>query len=503
MTCTAKTAVPRALAAADPRRWRMLPVILSATFMALFDFFVVNVAAPSLQHDLHAGQAALELVVGGYAFTYAAGLVTGGRLGDLFGYRRLFLLGMACFALASLVCGLAQTPADLVVGRLAQGFTAAAMVPQVLALITARFPAAERPRALSWFGVAIGAGSVAGQVLGGLLLQADVLGLGWRAIFLVNVPVGAIAIGFALRLLPRTRGPVRPRLDTIGALGLSSALALGLAPLVLGRAEGWPAWTWVSMAASVPALAAVLAWERHLARAGGEPLLDLGLFRDRAFTSGLAINVAFMAFFGSFMLGLTLLLQSGLHLTPLQAGLTFGPLGLVFALTSVLGRPLAARYGVGVIALGAAATGLGLAGLLIELWLSGSATRASELIGPMALVGLGNGLALPSLIGAVLSGVRSSRAGAASGVLTTAQQFSSAAGVALLGVVFFAALGPRPDTAGYVAAMARVLVLDLALVATALGLTALLPRPSSSRLPLAARLRPPEELEEERGSPAA
>src|SRR4051812_27617987 len=164
----------------DPQRWRMLPVILSATFMALFDFFVVNVAAPSLRSDLHAGEAALELVVGGYAFSYASGLVTGGRLGDLFGYRRMFLIGVAGFTIASGLCGLAQSPGQLIAARLLQGFTAAAMVPQVLALITSVFPAAERPRAVAWFGVAIGAGSVAGQVLGGLLLDADLFGLGWR-----------------------------------------------------------------------------------------------------------------------------------------------------------------------------------------------------------------------------------------------------------------------------------------------------------------------------------
>src|SRR5579859_6905858 len=172
------------------RRWLMLPVVLLAMFMAGFDIWVVNVAAPSLQRDLHVSDASLQLIVGGYAFMYASGMVTGGRLGDLLGYRRLFMIGVASFALASLLCGLAQSPAELVVARLLQGPTGAAMVPQVLALITATFPARERSRALAWFGVTVGVGFVSGQVLGGGLIEADPFGLGWRAIFLVNVPVG-------------------------------------------------------------------------------------------------------------------------------------------------------------------------------------------------------------------------------------------------------------------------------------------------------------------------
>src|SRR6202046_5787275 len=172
----------------------MLPAVLLATVMAGFDIWVANVWAPSLRRDLHVSDAALQLIVGGYAFMYASGVVTGGRLGDLLGYRRLFMIGVASFAVASLLCGLAQSPAELVIFRLLQGLTGAAMVPQILALITATFPVQERSRALSWFGVTIGLSFVSGQILGGLLLQENVLNLGWRAIFLVNVPVGAATL---------------------------------------------------------------------------------------------------------------------------------------------------------------------------------------------------------------------------------------------------------------------------------------------------------------------
>jgi EmrB/QacA subfamily drug resistance transporter len=458
----------------------MLPVILSATFMALFDFFVVNVAAPSLEHDLHAGQAALELIVGGYAFTYASGMVTGGRLGDLFGYRRLFLAGMAAFTLASLLCGVAQSPGQLIAARLLQGLTGAAMVPQVLALITATFPAEERPRAMSWFGVTAGVGSIAGQVLGGLLLDANVFGLGWRVIFLINVPVGVAALVFAARLLPHHRSSQRPRLDPLGAAGISGSLALVLVPLILGREEGWPLWAFVSMAASVPVLLGTLRWELRLARRGGEPLLDLTLFRNRAFAAGLPVNVAFMAFFASFMFVLTLLLQGGLGLSPLEAGLTFMPLGVLFSVTSILGRSLVARYGLRVMTVGASISALGLVTLIAELQSLGGAITPEWLLIPTSLVGLGNGLVLPTLVGAVLAGIRPSHGGAAAGVLTTTQQFASAAGVAVLGAVFFGGLGARPSRDDFAAATEAVTFLALALVLTAAALTLLLPRAAAA-----------------------
>jgi EmrB/QacA subfamily drug resistance transporter len=461
----------------------MLPVILSATFMALFDFFVVNVAAPSLEHDLNAGQAALELIVGGYAFTYASGMVTGGRLGDLFGYRRLFLAGMASFTLASLLCGLAQSPAELIGARLLQGLTGALMVPQVLALITATFPAEERPRAMSWFGVTAGIGSIAGQVLGGLLLDADVFGLGWRVIFLLNVPVGVVALVFALRLLPHHRAQRRPRLDPLGAIGISASLALVLVPLILGREEGWPMWTWVSMVLALPVLIATLRWELRLARGGGEPLLDLTLFRNRSFAAGLPVNVAFMAFFASFMFVLTLLLQGGLGLSPLEAGLTFMPLGVLFSVTSILGRSLVTRFGLRVMTVGASISAVGLMILIAELQQLGGDITPAWLLIPTSLVGLGNGLVLPTLIGAVLAGVQPAHGGAAAGVLTTVQQFASAAGVAVLGAVFFGGLGTRPSRGDFAAATESVTFLALALVLTAAVLTVLLPKPAPASQP--------------------
>ncbi|MCP2337244.1 MFS transporter [Actinomadura rupiterrae] len=472
-----------------------LPVILSATFMASFDYMVVNVAAPSLQRDLHAGAAALELVIGGYAFTYAAGLVTGGRLGDLFGHRRMFALGMAAFTLASLLCGLSPDAGTLVAARLLQGVTAAAMVPQVLALITASFAADERARAMSWFGVVTGLGAVCGQVLGGVLLQADLLGLGWRTIFLVNVPVGVPAALLATRVLPtpsaqpapQPNAPGRPkpdpsepsqaaparaaaRLDVTGVVGVSGGVALALVPLVLGREEGWPAWAWVSLAASVPVLAATLLWERRTA----QPVVDLTLFRARSFSVGSALNIAFMMSFGSLMLVNTLLLQYGFGLSPVRAGLAFGPLALATMAASLGGRRLVARYGRRALTAGCAITALGVAGIEVVLHAGGG---VAELLAPLALLGLGSGLTLPGVIGAALSGVRPDQAGAASGLLSTFQQFSGAAGVAALGALFFSLAGRH----GLVGAAQYTLLANLALTLATIPLTLLLPRPDAPR----------------------
>src|SRR4051812_11392193 len=239
----------------------MLVALLVAMFMAQFDFFVVNVAAPTIEARLHAGQGALQLIVGGYAFAYAAGMISGGRLGDLFGHRRLFVGGMAGFTLASVLCGIAATPADLIAARLAQGLAAAAMIPQVLAVINTSIAADERPRALGWSGAAAGLGAIARQVSGGLLIRADVAGVGWRAVFLVNLPFGLLAVPLAHRVLPSERSGRRPSLDPLGALGLAAAIALVLVPIAFGRTANWPPWTWLCLAAAPLAAALTLWWQ--------------------------------------------------------------------------------------------------------------------------------------------------------------------------------------------------------------------------------------------------
>src|SRR5437773_6407077 len=277
----------------------------------------------------------------------------------------------------------------------------------------------------------------------------------------------------------RAAGHRRPRLDPAGAVGVSASVALALVPLTLGHDEGWPAWTWVSLAACVPVFVLTLAWERRLARRGGEPLLDLPLFRDRAFSAGTALNFALVFFFGSFMFVLTLLLQAGLGQSPLHAGLEAGPLALAFTTMSILGPRLAARLGPWSITIGAGLDVLGTIGLIVTGLRYGGHLTGWDLAPATAVIGLGQGMALPSLIGAALSHVPPERAGAAAGILTTAQQFGVASGVAVIGAVFYARLGTT--RASSVSAVEVAMPINAVIVLVAAGLTTLLPRRTAGR----------------------
>jgi MFS family permease len=470
-TQASTVAAERGPAAAAPGL--MMAILLSAIFMAQFDFFVVNVAAPALRQDLHAGDGSLELVVGGYAFAYAGGLVTGGRLGDMFGYRRMFIVGMLAFALTSLLCGLALNPVELVIARLMQGLAAAAMLPQVLASVKATFPESYQPKAMAWYGVTAGLGAVGGQVLGGLLVSSDIADLSWRPIFLVNVPIGLVMAFLAAKILPSApTGRQRTSLDPLGATGTALAVALVLVPLSLGRTEGWPPWVWYAMGSAVPVAVLTLWWQRELRRRGGSPTLDMTLFTHRSYGAGLIANVAFMLYFGSYMFTLSLLLQAGLGLSPLAAGLVFTPAALSFSLTAFAGRPLIARYGLRIVVLGGMLTAIGLALLAWRVHAAGLHSGLPAIVAITTAISLGNGIVLPSLIGAALIDIEPFQAGAAAGMLTASQQFASSAGVAVIGTVFFAAVGSQHDSAGYPHGMVWAAVIDAVLAL----LTALLVR---------------------------
>jgi EmrB/QacA subfamily drug resistance transporter len=460
----------------DPKRWIMLAVTLVAMFMAIFDFYVINIATPSLQSQLHAGEATLELIIGGYTFTYASLLVTAGRWGDVFSYRRLFISGMSLFTVASLFCGIAQTGTQLVVMRLIQGVGAALMVPQVVALITVTFPGPERPRALSWFGATIGLAVVTAQILGGLLLTADIADLGWRVIFLINLPVGAVTLVLAARLLPHTRAARKPKQDVLGNIGIAISLGLAILPIVIGRSEGWPVWGWIMLGLSVPCTIATVMYEKSLPARGGEPMLDLSLFKARSYSVGVLTIVGVMTFYSGFIFAMTMFLQFGLGLSALRAGLTFGPMGIGFAVSSLMARPMLMKYGVKVISAGQALLVLSTVVLLIELRIEGADTSAWLMVVPLILGGLGTGLTLPSLTGVVISKVPPHQAGIASGLLTTAQQFANTIGVAIFGVIFFNALGDRATTDQYVHALEVVAEVGIGLSLVTLAGSFLLPR---------------------------
>jgi len=439
--------------------WRVLAVALTASVMASFDLFVVNIAVPDIRGDLHAGDAAVDLVVSGYAFAYAAGLITGGRMGDRFGYRRMFAAGMAGFTVASLLCALAQTDLELVAARIVQGLTAALMVPQVLSLITVTFRGSLRGRATAWYGVAIGLAGVAGQIGGGLLLNWDLAGLGWRLIFLVNVPVGCVAVPVALGTLPAVRGRAA-RLDPVGAVAVTAVMVLILVPLAVGRERGWPLWAWICLAAAVLATPALLAWQAAVGRRGVEPIINTRLFANRSYALLLVACALFQLYFGCFMFTLSLLLQVGLGQSAVAASVVFLGQGVLFTATSLRGGRLAVRHGRRVPVIGAALVVVGLIALAAVL--AADQPGMIELIAPLGVIGAGNGFLLPPVLGAALARIRAEDAGAASGTLNTAQQFANSLGVTVIGTVFFAVAGAGvAHTAG---AMQSVIVIYAVLV---------------------------------------
>lgn len=451
----------------DPRRWVGLVLILTASFLTSFDFFVVNVALAAMRTDLGARPAQIEFVVAGYGLAFAVLLVTGGRLGDLFGRKRLFLVGMAGFTLASALCGLATTANGLIVARVFQGLTAATMNPQVLAIIRVTFPAAERARAIGYFGMTLGAASIAAQVIGGALIEADLWHLGWRPIFLVNVPIGLVAIPASWRVLRESRAAGGHGLDPGGIVIGTAALLLLAYPLVEGREAGWPAWAFAALAASVPALAAFVLYEMHVMHRRRVPLVNLRLFRDRGFSVGLVMAVTFFGGLSAFFMTMTLFLQQGFGLSPMRTGLTFVAFGIGFVAASRLSSVIAGRIGPLIINLGTVLMGAALA-LLVGMARvdAGAAMNPGLLAAAMLVYGCGQGLVLPSLIAIVVGSSRipAADAGSASGVFAMVQQVSLALGVAVIGGVFFSALGTG-SPAGYDAALAAALSCNIGLLA--------------------------------------
>jgi EmrB/QacA subfamily drug resistance transporter len=422
--------------------------------MVVLDFFIVNVALPSMQRDLHASSGSIEWVVAGYSLTSAVFLIAGARLGDKLGRRRVFALGLALFTLASAGCGVAGSPEMLVLARLVQGIGAALVMPNVLSIIGVTYGGPRLARALGVYGLVMGVAAASGQLIGGVLVQADVLGLGWRSCFLINVPIGLAALALAPRVVPESRGERGSRLDVGGTVLLTAAVTAIVLPLVEGRQHGWPLWTWVSMASAPVILLVFAVHQRRLARHGGEPVMAPALFRNRSFSAGLITQLVFWAGQASFFLVLALYLQEGRGLSALDSGLVFTILAISYVVASAQAPALVARHG----RLLAAVAHIGDGGSIVYL------------IPGLLTIGAGMGLLIVPLTTTILSSVEPQYAGAASGAMTTMQNVGAALGVAVTGVIFFGAVH-----GGYAHALELSLAQLAGLLVAVAALTRLLP----------------------------
>ncbi|WP_432015690.1 MFS transporter [Streptomyces cucumeris] len=460
-------AVPTARRA--PRPGWLLAIVLTGQLMAVLDVFIVNVAAPTVRTDLHASDAGLQLVIAGYTIAYAVLLITGARLGALFGHRRMFLSGLAGFTAASLACGLAEGTGQLIAFRFIQGAASAMMLPQVLTLIQRTYTGGSRARALGAYSAVLASGAAAGLVVGGVLVEADLMGTGWRPVFLVNVPIGLLLLVLGPRLMgppEEARGPaggLRGGLDLPGLVLLAAAVLLFTVPMVLGPERDWPLWGWVMLGLSVVLTALFAGYEARLARRGGRPLIAPRVLR----APGMAVAVVRiglgMAANGGFLFATTLHVQGGLGYSAMRAGLTFVPSAAAFGTLALNWQKLPARWQPALVPGGFALAAVSFTGLGLVLRDGGDGGFWLYLV--LAGTGAGLSLAYGPVLTRTLATVRQQDAADASGVLVTAAQLGLLSGVAVFGTVFLTAVeGSAP---GAHASADALWVTCVALAATA------------------------------------
>lgn len=457
-------------------RWWALAVTVLAVLVDMIDTQIVTVAVPTIERDLQVSDAALQWITAGYALGFALMLITGGRLGDHYGRKRLFLVGMTGFTISSLVAGLAPNGGVLIAARIAQGVSSGLMVPQVLSFIQSEFDEQERPKAMTYYSAAFPLGGMAGPLLGGLLIQANLFDTGWRAVFLVNLPIGVLAIIGALLTMPTRAQQGGARVDRSGLVLLTIALFALFYPLVQGRELGWPLWSIALMVAFIP-LIAIFAWQqRATARRGGEPLIPPGILRIRSLVTALAVIFPINTAVGVFFI-LTLHLQLGLGYSAMKTALTFLPaaLGIVFGNVVAIGlgkgRKGFATFAIGVLILGLAAVAV------LVRW-RGNDLTPWDLIVPGLAFGIGIGSVLNTLFTTAVTQVRPEQAGAASGLVNTTVQLGTASGIALFGTIFFSRL-PH----GYISATTASMAVCVALLIIALLMTGTLPKSQPAAVP--------------------
>lgn len=426
----------------DAKRWIALVILLVAVFMDMLDGNVVNVAIPVIQRDLAANYAAIQWMSAGYVFAFALLLITGGRLGDIYGRRRIFQIGVLGFAAASLSCGLAANPEMLVASRLLQGAMAGIMVPQVLSIIHVTFPPKEQGNVFAIYGMVGGLAATTAPLIGGLLVNGNLFGLEWRPVFLINVPIGIAGFLLGWKYIAESKAPVSMRLDLVGVAIGSAALLLLMYPLTMGRDLGWPAWTFVMIAAALAVLVAFVYYERYKERKDGSPLVALGLFKARSFSSGLSLQIGFYLLTGLFFLSWYLFMQIGLGWSPLHAGST----ALAFCIGTFLTAAasvtvLVPKFGRAVLQAGAVMMVLGFVVFYLIASAKGAQIGTWHMVTPLFMLGLGFGAVASPIPQFALADVPHKDAGSASGLINTMMQLGLALGIALVGAVFFSPLG--------------------------------------------------------------
>ncbi|MGW7203091.1 MFS transporter [Streptomyces sp. NPDC054837] len=478
----ATTLSPQAVARAGGLHSAGVIILLAGAFLPIMDFFITNVALPSIDASLHASASALELVIAGYGVAYATLLVLGGRLGDRYGRRRVFLGALIGFVLASLACGIAPNAGALIGARIVQGATAALLVPQVLATFHQVLEGERKSRAVALYGATSGIAAVVGQLVGGLLVSADIAGTSWRPIFLVNVPIGVIVLIVAARIVPDTRSHHPVGIDLPGTVLFAATLTALLVPLTEGHSLGWPWWTWLLLAAAVVLGAATYLVEKRAERRGEVPLLPPSLLRLPSMSRGLMMVFAFSIGFGAFMFVFALTIQNGLHADALHGGLAILPMALLFFAGSLLAPRLLTRFGRAALSAGAVVQLAGLVSLVAVLLVKWPHVSLWAMALPLALAGAGQSMLFAGLFRSVLADVPAHLGGIGSGALITLQQSGLALGVATLGTLYIS-LAPH----GVAHAFAGVEYVHMGIVALlAIGAAALPPfaRAASASTPV-------------------
>ena len=460
--------------AVNKHRWLILGIVLAAEIMDLLDSTIVNVAGPSLKEKLGASPSALQWVIGGYTLTLGAGLVLGGRLADRYSRRNIFLIGLASFTITSLLCAIAPNIELLIAFRLIQGFAGAMVLPHVIGFIRDVFPPEELGQAFAIFGPVFGLGGILGPIIGGFIIDGDIASTGWRAVFLVNIPIGIINIALAWKYLPKRPSDHSIKIDLLGSLLIVLSSGLLLLPLIQGQESGWPLWTFLSLGASLVGFVIFTLQQRWVISRNRTPLVDPDIFKAKTYNLGLAGIFIFFAGFSGVYLIITLFLQIGEGYSARGAGIANIAIAIGTAMGGALsGAVLAEKFGIRVLQIGALAQITG-AVLLFRALPDMQSFNFWHIAPGMLISGFGTGLVVAALFDAILLAIKDELVGSASGVLSALQSIGSSVGVAIFGTLFF-----NQVTAGHIdKGFRNALLLQIGLVSTFLLITFFLPKKS-------------------------